>query len=101
MAIAPISLIDALGMQELLPEEQEEMLLDLNALVWEGALVRMLEQMDAATKDEFEKLLDSEADEEEVETFLAQHVPGAEQAVTDTMKELTDDILAVTGESQD
>lgn len=86
---------DALGLEELSPEEQEEILLDLNALVFKGSLVRLIERMDASARDDFAVLMDRNADEEEVDTFLKERVPNADQAVLDTVEELTNDILAV------
>jgi len=99
MTAPTASLLNALGIEELLPEEQEELLLDLNSLIWEGSLIRLIEKMDDATKEAFEKLLAADAGEDEVQAFLDEHVPDSGQAVADTVQELTDDILAVTGAS--
>ena len=95
------TLLDGLKIDELLPEEQEELLLDLNELVFKGTMVRMLEIMDEVTKDEFEKLMDSDADEETIQAFLDKNVPEADKMVGEVVEELRSDILAVTGESQD
>jgi hypothetical protein len=99
MAAPTTSLLNALGIEDLLPEEQEELLLDLNSLIWEGSLIRLIEKMDDSTKEAFEKLLAADASEDEIQAFLTEHVPDADQAVTDTVQELTDDILAVTSAS--
>jgi hypothetical protein len=95
------TLIDALGLAELAPEEQEELLLDLNELVYKGAMVRILSTLDEETKSKLEQLLDSSPDERAVEAFLENNIPEANQAVEDTIREIRDDIMAVTGESQD
>lgn len=97
----PKTLLDALGIQDLTPEEQEEMLLDLNELIYKGTMVRLIERMDEKTKADFDALMDRDADEEVVEKFLEERVPGADQAVEETVEELRNDILAVTGASQD
>lgn len=94
-------LFEALGLNELPGKEQEELMLDIEELVFKGSMLRLLEDMDERTKREFTELLDSEPSEAELEAFLAERVPDADQAVTDTIQELQDDILAVTGESQD
>ncbi|MDP2157431.1 MAG: DUF5663 domain-containing protein [Nitrospirota bacterium] len=91
------SLLDALEISDLPAEEQEAVLLEINELVFKGSMLRMIEQMDEATSEAFTALMDSDADEEAVEAFIAQNVPGADQAVLDTIKELTDDILVATG----
>jgi len=41
--------------------------------------------------------MESDASEEEVEAFLTERVPDADLAVTETVAELTNDILAATG----
>lgn len=89
--------MDALGIAELSAEEQESLLLDLNSLIFRGSMVRLIERMDDASRDEFAKLMDAGADEEAVEAFLAERVPDADTAVLETVKELSDDILAATG----
>jgi hypothetical protein len=95
------NLLDALGIQELLPEEQEALLVDLSEMIYEGTLVRLLERMDDATKTAFDRLLEADADEEEIQAFLEKNVPGSAQAVEDTVQELRNDILSVTGSGQD
>lgn len=95
------SLLDALNINELELAEQEELLLELNDLVVNGSMLRLMEQMDEEIKVDFEKLLDSDASDEQIEDFLSERVPQAGQAVSDTIQELRDDILAATGASQD
>jgi hypothetical protein len=86
----------ALNMDELPAEEQEKILLDLNALIFRGSIMRMLEQMDQQTRDEFNALAESDASEEQLKAFLDEKVPNADQAVADTIAALTSDILTVT-----
>ena len=90
-------ILDALDMSQLLPEEQEELLLDLGDLVFRGTMLRLIERMDEKTADAFSGLLDKDPSEEEVEAFLKQHVPDADEAVEETLAEIRSDILAVTG----
>lgn len=89
--------MNALGITELGADEQEALLIDLNSLIFRGSMVRLIERMDEATRDEFAKLMDSDAEEEAVEAFLSEHVPDADAAVLETVQELSDDILAATG----
>lgn len=88
----------ALNMDELDPEEQEEILLDLNSLVFKGSLVRLIERMDDKARDEFNAFVDTEPTEEQMEAFLKEKVPGADEAVQEALADLTSDILAVTKE---
>lgn len=91
------TLLDALGLEDLLPEEQQQVLEDVGSLIFEGTLARLLERMDEATREQLDVLLARDAEESEVLDFLKAHVPGAESAVSETIEELRSDILAVTG----
>ncbi|HPG65176.1 MAG TPA: hypothetical protein PLE82_07550 [Saccharofermentans sp.] len=90
------TIAEALDLEALLPEEQEEILLELNSLVFKGSLLRLIERMDEKTKEDFNALMDTEPEEEMVLAFLESRVPDADKAVTETLEELTGDILAVT-----
>ncbi len=86
-------LIEALDLAALPTEEQETLLLDLNTTIFKSALLRMIETMDEPTREEFAALMDREASEEELETFLREKVPGAEAAVNEAVETIADDIL--------
>jgi hypothetical protein len=101
MKDSPKELLEALNLKDLSIEEQEELLLDLNDLVYKGAMMRLLEAMDPDTRTAFDVLLDSDPAEEKIQDFLEQNVPGADQAIRDTIEDLRGDILAATGASQD
>lgn len=97
--LSPI--LDALQLTELPAEEQEALLLELNELVFKGTMVRLIERMDEPSRDEFTKLMESDADEASVEAFLRERVTNADQVVAETVAELADDILAVTGTNKE
>jgi|GEM_PF-4454686 len=86
-------LLEALKVGELAEEEQEQLMLELNDLVTQSTLVRMLERMDEESQTEFSALLDGEASEEEVEAFLAQKVPDADAILEDVIRGITKDVL--------
>ncbi len=92
-------IMTALQIDELAPEEQEELLLDLGDLILRGSMARLVERMDGKTREEFTALMERNASDEEVEAFLAARVPGADAAVQEAVQDLTDDILAATAES--
>jgi hypothetical protein len=98
MATTMQNVMDALHIFELPEEEQEELLNDINELIFKGTLIRLLERMDEKTRDEFSKLLDQDAPEEVIESFIEKHVVNADTAVEEAIIELRDDILAVTKE---
>jgi hypothetical protein len=89
-------ILEALGIKDLEPAEQEELLLDLGELVTRGTMLRLIERMDEKTQDDFSALLDRDPEDEEVEAFLKERVPDADSAVEETLEELRSDILAVT-----
>lgn len=90
-------IIRALDLEALTPEEQEVLLLELHELIYRGSMLRLVERMDEGTKERFAKLLEGSVSEEEIEAFIAQNVPDADAIVTETVQELTDDIVTVTG----
>ena len=55
--------MDALDLNALLAEEQEALLLDLNSLIFRGSMVRLIERMDEGSREEFAKLMESDADD--------------------------------------
>lgn len=91
------ALRDALAMNDLPPEQQEELLLEVTAAVFEGVVLRMTEQMDDATRTKFEELLATEPSDEQVEAFVREHVPNADELVAETIADMRNDILRVTG----
>ncbi len=91
------TLLEVLDIEGLPPEEQEDLLLELNELIFKGTFVKLLERMDDATKDDFDQLMSGEPSEDQVMAFLQERVPDADQAVEETIQELRDDILSVAG----
>lgn len=91
------NLLEALDISELPAEEQEELLLDLGDLVFRGSMLRLIERMDDSTKDDFNALMDTDPSEDKVMEFLQARVSDADQAVEETLADIRNDILAVTG----
>jgi len=88
-------LVEALDLSALPLEEQNELLLDLNSVIFKSSLLTMIEGMNEETREEFALLMEQEVSEEELEKFLMEKVPGAEKAVQQAVESLADDILAV------
>lgn len=91
-------IVEALSLAELPDEEREQILLDVQELIFKGTMVRLVDRMDDATRADFTLLMERDATDEEVEEFLKTRVIDADGAVTEAMQDLTDDILAVTKE---
>ena len=91
------TLRNALDLGDLPQSEQEEILLEISEMVFEGTLLRLTTEMDDSTKSEFEALLDTDPSEEQVVAFCATHGLNMDEAVQKTLEEMQNDILAVTG----
>ena len=90
-------IIETLKIEELPEEEQAEFLTELSDIVFRGTLARINERMDDATRDDFTALMETDPTDEAVEEFLAARVPGADEAVEETIREITEDIQASVG----
>ena len=84
----------ALKLHELSVEDQEEILLEISSLVFEGTLARIVERMDDDARVAFTEFIATDPDEEAMSTYLQEHVPGADDAAAETVRELANDILA-------
>ena len=90
------SILETLGFNDLELPEQEELLLDLQGLVYKGSLIRLIERMDEHTQEKFNVFLDTSPDEEAVMAFISEHVGDADAIVAETLADIQNDILAVT-----
>ncbi|MES2225215.1 MAG: DUF5663 domain-containing protein [Patescibacteria group bacterium] len=95
------TLLKALDLTELPVEEQEELLLEFNSLVFEGTMLRLIDRMDEPTREAFEALLETDPSDDQVEAFLALKVPDVDSIVEETLADIRNDILSVTGEGRD
>ncbi len=93
------SILNAVEFDELAPEEQEAFLLDLNSLIFRGAVLRTIERMDERTRNDWYRLVSEQASEDKMRQFLTRRVPGADLALAETVETLADDILFVTNNS--
>ena len=59
-----------LEIENLSPEEQEDIILRVGGIIYQNVLMRVMEIMPETDQDEFEKLLDNNAKPEEVFSFL-------------------------------
>lgn len=96
MTTVPDNILDALNFSELEQEEQEELLVELNEIIFKSTFVRLLERMDEKTREEFTALMERDASDDEVQGFIESKVPDADSAVIEAVEELTSDILTLT-----
>jgi hypothetical protein len=89
-------MLAVLGLQNLPEAEQQELLLDMQHLIFKGSVVRMLERMSEESKEAFNTYLESNPSEDDMMEYLEQNVPEAKDAIIETIADLKNDILAGT-----
>lgn len=94
-------LLEALDLSALDPNEQEALLIDINEVVFRSTMIRFIEEMDDASREEFIQLLGTDPDEATLDAFIKRKVPRADAIVSETITEMANDILASTGTNQE
>jgi hypothetical protein len=89
-------LFDALELDALPADDQEEVLLTMGELIFKDTLIRCLEAMSSSDRAELARLADSGAPPDDVAGFIVARVPDADQRAAAAVDALADDILAVT-----
>lgn len=75
------NIISALELENLPPEERQEIILRVGALIYQNVLMRVMEIMTEKDQDEFEKLLDKNANPEDIFAFLKERVKDFEKII--------------------
>ncbi|MBI2514921.1 hypothetical protein HYV91_01905 [Candidatus Wolfebacteria bacterium] len=76
------NIIQDLGIDRLPADEQEEALLSIGRIIFQGVLIRVMGLLGEKDKDEFDKLLTEKADDEEaVLKFLQAKLPNLDEIV--------------------
>lgn len=75
------NIISALELENLLPEERQEIILRVGAIIYQNVLMRAMEVMTENDQDEFEKLLDKNANPEDIFSFLKDKVKDFEKII--------------------
>lgn len=94
---AQSALADALSLEGLGREDQEEILTDLQQVFLKTSMLSLVERMDDQARARFEALLAANPTEEELLSFLRQAVPDADAVIAETIREMGNDILAASG----
>ena len=78
------NIIEDLGLDKLPQKDQEEMLLMIGRLIFQGVIIRVMSLLSEKDKDDFDKLLSEKIeDEEEVLKFLESCVPNLNEIIND------------------
>jgi hypothetical protein len=70
-----------LELENLPPEERQETILRVGAVIYQNVLMRVMEVMKEEDQDEFEKLLDKNAGPEDIFMFLKDKVKDFEKII--------------------
>lgn len=78
------NIIKDLGIDNLPQKEQEETLLSIGRIIFQSVLIRVMEELDDKGKDEFEKILtENPNDEEAILNFLRSKLPNLDEIVNE------------------
>jgi len=75
------NIASALELENLPPEERQEIILRVGVLIYQNVLMRVMEIMTEKDQDEFEKLLDKNANPEDVFAFLKGKIKDFEKII--------------------
>lgn len=89
-------ILSALEYEDMELDEREQLMLDLSDLAFRSSIMKLMERMEPATREEFVALIEKDPAGSDIEAFIEAWVPDAESAVQEAVREITDDILAVT-----
>ena len=78
------NIIKDLELDTLPEKEQEEALLSIGRIIFQSVIIRVMNELDKAGKDEFEKILTEKPnDEEAIMSFLQSQLPNLNEIVND------------------
>jgi succinate dehydrogenase flavin-adding protein (antitoxin of CptAB toxin-antitoxin module) len=94
------NIVSALNIENLPKAEQEKRLADIGSIIFQNVLMRVLEKMPEKQQDEFEKMLDSNANPEEIFEFLNKNTKDFQKVITEEalkFKDNTENIMSQIG----
>ncbi|MEK7564565.1 MAG: DUF5663 domain-containing protein [Patescibacteria group bacterium] len=94
------NITDVFDFSHLPPEEQEKKILDIGSIIYQNVLMRVMETIPEEVQDEFEKILDNNAQPEEIFNFLNSKVDNFEKIIEEEalkFKDHTNDIMGQIG----
>lgn len=84
------SLLDEMGLTDLPPEKQEELLVKMTEVVLKRIFVETVEKLSPDDQDAYAKMIEEKAGPEEAEKFLMEKIPDYDEMV----KKVVDDFRA-------
>ncbi|MDP2788690.1 MAG: DUF5663 domain-containing protein [bacterium] len=92
------SIAEILEAENLLPEEVEELLLRVGALIYQNVMTRAVESLTDEEQNKFEKILDKQSEPEEIFTFLKNKVPGFEEIIKEESEKFRNKSAKIMGQ---
>jgi hypothetical protein len=91
------NIIQILGIDKLPVEKQKDAMESLGGIVYQEVMLRALDEMSEADKDEFEKLIETNPDPETMFAHLASKVPNLEKIVEEEAQSLHEESADILG----
>lgn len=95
------NIVNALQLENLPPEEQQEIIIRIGTVIYQNVLMRVMEVMTEKDQDEFEKLLDKNANPEDIFAFLKDKIKDFEKIIDEEaikFRDKSDNIMNQIGE---
>jgi hypothetical protein len=92
------NIINALNIENLSKEEQEEIILQVGSVIYQNVLMRTMETMPENIVDEFEKQLDNNTEREQIFDFLKNNVKDFEKIIEEESIKFKDKASMIMGE---
>lgn len=91
-----------LGINDLTDDKKTSLLLDIGRIIQQNVIIRVLDELKEEDKNEFEKLLESKAnDQQAILSFLQSKIPNLDAIVgeeIDNFKSESKEVMSATGE---
>lgn len=92
------NIIKILGIDSLPLDKQKEAMERLGAIVYQEAMLRVLEILSEEDKNEFEKVIAQNPDPENLFSFLSEKVPNLDEIITEEAEKLRGESAEIIGE---
>jgi hypothetical protein len=79
-------IFEDLELKDLSEKEKDDILQKIGRIIFEMALIRILDEMDDETAEEFEKFLDNNQNPDDILKFLKEKIPNLEEILVDEVR---------------
>jgi len=90
------NLIKELGLENLPPEQQEEISMETGRVIYQNIVIRVLETLNEEDSEEFEKFLDEKSDnQDEIYEFLKSKIPNLEEIINEEVAKFKSGAISI------